>query len=68
MMADTYAASAVCRTASVTDEPAARAVPFGVRGGETVPLPEPAELARLLAEPRPRLRWWQPALFEMEAA
>lgn len=45
-------------------------VPYGARGGVTVVLPEPADLARLLARPRPpaRERWEQPILFELAEA
>lgn len=71
-----YAASTICRAASVLFGPYAPDWFPWWRADEAqvVELPEPAELARLLAKPKPRRRapytpplgrrWVQPVLFE----
>lgn len=66
-MADTfYAAAAVCRSASLLFGPyASDRLPYWeLEDAQTVNLPEPEELARLLDGPR----MVQPTLFEVAAA
>lgn len=62
-VADTYsAAAAVCRAGSIMFGPYAPDWTWRADNAQTVVLPEPEELARLLDKPQ-RSRWWQPDLF-----
>lgn len=61
-VADTfYAAAAVCRAGSLLFGPYAPDSTWWVENTQTVVLPEPEELARLLDRPQ-WSRWWQPTL------